>query len=102
TGTKLNDRIESQALIRAFGSSAERLMISATKGVTGHLLGASGSVEFAYTVLALRHQFIPPTATLENADPQCPLDYTPRRGHPAEFGRALSLSFGFGGPIGAL
>jgi 3-oxoacyl-[acyl-carrier-protein] synthase II len=102
TGTRLNDWIETQALIKAFGSHAKDLMISATKARTGHLLGASGSVEFILTALALTHQFIPPTATLETPDPECPLDYTPRQGHGASFDHALSLSFGFGGPIGAL
>ena len=102
TATRLNDRIETQALQKAFGDSAERLMISATKSSTGHLLGASGSIEFIYTVLALRHRYVPPTAALEATDPECPLDYTPRQGHAAEFFHALSLSFGFGGPIGAL
>ena len=77
-------------------------MISATKASTGHLLGASGSVEFVLTVLALTQQFIPPTATLEESDPECPLDYTAGKGHAALFDHALSLSFGFGGPIAAL
>ena len=102
TGTQLNDWIETQALLKAFGSHADQLMISATKASTGHLLGASGSVEFILTVMALSHQFIPPTATLETPDSECPLDYTPRVGHAATFDHALSLSFGFGGPIGAL
>ncbi len=102
TATRLNDWIETQALLKSFGKDAAKLMISATKASTGHLLGASGSVEFIFTVLALRHQFIPPTATLEEADPECPLDYTPRVGHRASLDHALSLSFGFGGPIGAL
>jgi 3-oxoacyl-[acyl-carrier-protein] synthase II len=102
TATRLNDWIETQALLKAFGSHADKLMISATKASTGHLLGASGSVEFILTVMALMQQFIPPTATLEEPDPECPLDYTPRHGHPATFDHALSLSFGFGGPIGAL
>lgn len=102
TGTRLNDWIETQALIKAFGSRAERLMISATKASTGHLLGASGSVEFIFSVLALMRQYIPPTATFEVADPDCPLDYTPKTGHSAAVRHALSLSFGFGGPIGAL
>jgi 3-oxoacyl-[acyl-carrier-protein] synthase II len=102
TATRLNDWIETQALLKAFGPRAERLMISATKASTGHLLGASGSVELIFTVLALRHQFVPPTATLEQPDPECPLDYTPRNGRAAAFEHALSLSFGFGGPIGAL
>jgi len=102
TGTRLNDWIETQALIKTFGSHADRLMISATKASTGHLLGASGSVEFIFSVLALKHQYIPPTATLEVSDPDCRLDYTPKTGHPAAVRHALSLSFGFGGPIGAL
>ncbi len=102
TATRLNDWIETQALLHAFGPRSGELMVSATKASTGHLLGASGSVEFIFTVLALRHQFIPPTATLEDADPECPLDYTPQKGHSASFQHALSLSFGFGGPIGAL
>jgi len=102
TGTRLNDRIETQALQKAFGAHAGRLMISATKASTGHLLGAAGSVEFILAALALRHQFIPPTLTLQEPDPQCPLDYTPLKGHGAAFEHALSLSFGFGGSIGAL
>lgn len=102
TATRLNDWIETQALQKAFGNHAKQLMISATKGSTGHLLGASGSVEFIFTLLALRHQFIPPTATLESADPECSLDYTPRLGHSADFRHAMSLSFGFGGPIAVL
>jgi 3-oxoacyl-[acyl-carrier-protein] synthase II len=102
TGTRLNDWIETQALLKAFGPHAQHLMISATKASTGHLLGASGSVEFILTVLALERQFVPPTATLEESDPECALDYTPKKGHAATFQNALSLSFGFGGPIGAL
>jgi 3-oxoacyl-[acyl-carrier-protein] synthase II len=102
TATRLNDWIETQALLKAFGSHAGNLMISATKASTGHLLGASGAVEFIFTVLALLRQYVPPTATLSEADVECPLDYTPLKGHPASFEHALSLSFGFGGPIGAL
>jgi 3-oxoacyl-[acyl-carrier-protein] synthase II len=102
TATRLNDWIETQALMKAFGSQAPRLMISATKASTGHLLGAAGSVGFVLSLLALKNQFIPPTATLQEADPECPLDYTPGHGRPAPFHHALALSFGFGGPIGAL
>ncbi len=102
TATKHNDWIETQALMKSFGRHAEKLMISATKASTGHLLGASGAVELIFAILALKHQFVPPTATLEESDPECPLDYTPRYGHRAMFEHALSLSFGFGGPIGAL
>jgi 3-oxoacyl-[acyl-carrier-protein] synthase II len=102
TGTRLNDKIETQALQKSFGRHAQRLMISGTKASTGHLLGASGSVEFILALLALRRQFVPPTATLREADPECPLDYTPGEGHAAAFDHALSLSFGFGGSIGVL
>ena len=102
TATRHNDWIETQALLKAFGPQAQNLMVSATKAATGHLLGAAGSVEFILTALALHHQWIPPTESLETPDPECPLDYTPRHGHAASFDHALSLSFGFGGPIGAL
>lgn len=102
TATRHNDWIETQALLKSFGDHAANLMISATKASTGHLLGASGAVELIFTVLALRHQFVPPTATLETPDPECPLDYTPRVGHAATFDHAVSLSFGFGGPIGSI
>jgi 3-oxoacyl-[acyl-carrier-protein] synthase II len=102
TGTRLNDWIETQALIKAFGPKADRLMISATKASTGHLLGASGSIEFIFTLLALRNQFVPPTRTLQTPDPECSLDYTAKTGHTAKIRHGLSLSFGFGGPIGVL
>ena len=102
TATRLNDWIETQALMKAFGPHAGQLMISATKASTGHMLGAAGSAGFIFTVLALKDQFIPPTATLEESDPECPLDYTPGRGHAAGFEHAMALSFGFGGAIGAL
>lgn len=102
TATRLNDWIETQALLKVFGSCADQLMISATKSSTGHLLGAAGSVELVLAVRSLQEQFIPPTQNLETPDPECPLNYTPHTGHPARFEHALSLSFGFGGPIGAL
>jgi 3-oxoacyl-(acyl-carrier-protein) synthase len=102
TATRHNDWIETQALLKTFGSHAKDLMISATKASTGHLLGASGAVELIFAIQALKAQFIPPTATLREPDKDCPLDYTPRQGHAASFEHALSLSFGFGGPIGAI
>jgi 3-oxoacyl-[acyl-carrier-protein] synthase II len=102
TATRLNDWIETQALLKAFGPHASALMISGTKSATGHLLGAAGSVELVLSVLALQNQFVPPTQQLDQPDPECPLDYTPRQGHAATIDHALSLSFGFGGPIGAL
>jgi len=102
TATRLNDALETQALHKAFGSHAPRLKISATKSTTGHLLGAAGSVEFVFTLLALLHGQVPPTAHLTTRDPACDLDYTPEKMQRATFDHALSVSFGFGGPIGAL
>jgi 3-oxoacyl-[acyl-carrier-protein] synthase II len=102
TATRLNDWLETQVLLKTFGPHAPHLQISATKASTGHLLGASASVEFILTVMALLHQYVPPTATLEVPDPECPLDYTPGHGHVASLDHALSLSYGFGGSIAAL
>ncbi len=102
TATKRNDWIETQALMNVFGKRSDQLMISATKSATGHLLGAAGSIELVLTIRALQEQFVPPTLHLQDPDPRCPLDYTPRTGHAADLEHALSLSFGFGGPIGAL
>jgi len=102
TATRLNDALETQALHKAFGSHAARLKISATKSTTGHLLGAAGSVEFILTALALRDQQVPPTAHLTTQDAACDLDYTREHAQPLVFEHAVSLSFGFGGPIGAL
>ena len=102
TATRLNDALETQALHKAFGAQAPRLKISATKSTTGHLLGAAGSVEFILSVLALRDQRVPPTAHLTARDTLCDLDYTVGQCQPLTFEHAVSLSFGFGGPIGAL
>ena len=102
TGTLPNDAAETRAVKAAFGKFAARVAASSTKGSTGHLLGASGSVELGLACLALRDGFIPPTAGLEEPDPECDLDYTPGRGKARDLSSALSLSFGFGGPIGAV
>lgn len=97
TSTPLNDKLESQAIRASLGSHAERLSISSTKGVTGHCLGAAGGIEAVYTVLAIRHGLIPPTANLTTPDPECPLDYTPLAPKEREIDVALSNSSGFGG-----
>lgn len=102
TGTKINDLIETKAIKKVFGKSAYKLSLSSTKGATGHLLGASGSVEAAITSFAICDQFVPPTANLEIPDPECDLDYTPKKGKNKKIEIALSLSFGFGGTIGAV
>ena len=102
TSTKQGDVAETRALHAVFGVHARRLAVSATKSMTGHLLGAAGAVEAIYTVLALREQVLPPTINLEEPDPECDLDYVAGRARPARLSRALSNSFGFGGTNAAL
>ena len=102
TSTQPNDRIETAAVKRVFGEHAYKLAISSTKSMTGHLLGAAGGLEAGITVLAIKNQTIPPTINLENADPECDLDYVPHEPREAKIGYALSNSFGFGGTNAAL
>lgn len=96
TSTPVNDAMETKAIKMAFGEHARKVLISSTKSMTGHLLGAAGAVETAYTALALYHQIIPPTINLENPDPECDLDYVPNQARQAEIKVAISNSFGFG------
>jgi 3-oxoacyl-[acyl-carrier-protein] synthase II len=102
TSTPHNDRIETVAIKRCFGDHAERLVISSTKSMTGHLLGAAGGLEAGITVLALHRQMVPPTINLDNPDPDCDLDYVPHTPRECRMTYALSNSFGFGGTNGAL
>lgn len=102
TGTRFNDVSETRAIKRALGRQAYEVPMSSTKASTGHLLGAAGSVELAFALLAKRDGFIPPTLNLEDPDPDCDLHYTPRVGHRHPIQTAMSLSFGFGGPVGAV
>jgi 3-oxoacyl-[acyl-carrier-protein] synthase II len=102
TGTPYNDQAETCAVKRVFGEHAKRLAISSTKSMTGHLLGAAGAIESAYTVLALSRGVLPPTINLEEPDPECDLDYVPQRSRPGRVEAALSNSFGFGGTNVAL
>ncbi len=102
TGTKMNDLIETKAIKTVFGEGAYDLSLSSTKAATGHLLGASGSVEAAITALSIDDDFVPPTLHLEEKDSTCDLDYTPLHGQKKTVDVALSLSFGFGGHIGAI
>ena len=102
TSTPPNDRIETKAVKTVFGEHAYKVAMSSTKSMTGHLLGAAGGLEAGITALAIKNQTIPPTINLENADPECDLDYVPDGPREAEIGYALSNSFGFGGTNAAL
>ena len=97
TSTPLGDIAECIAVKRAFGEHARRLVVSSTKSMTGHLLGAAGGIEAVFTALAIRDQVAPPTANLVNQDPQCDLDFAPLVKRPMTIRGALSNSFGFGG-----
>ena len=102
TSTPLNDKVETLAIKKLFGEHAYKIPISSTKSMTGHLLGAAGGVEAAYTALAIKHQIIPPTINYEFPDPECDLDYVPNKPRRAEIIYALTNSFGFGGTNGSL
>lgn len=97
TSTKLGDASETAAIKSVFGPHAYRLGVSSTKSMTGHLLGAAGATEAAFTALALHHQILPPTANLEEPDPDCDLDYVPGKARPVVLNVALTNSNGFGG-----
>jgi 3-oxoacyl-[acyl-carrier-protein] synthase II len=102
TSTPYNDKLETLAIKRLFGEHARTVAISSTKSMTGHLLGAAGGLEAGITVLAIRHQMIPPTINYETPDPECDLDYVPNVKRARKIEYALSNSFGFGGTNGAL
>jgi 3-oxoacyl-[acyl-carrier-protein] synthase II len=97
TSTKQGDVAETRAVHEVFGAHAKALAISSTKSMTGHLLGAAGGVEGAYSVLAIARGVLPPTINLDEPDPACDLDYVPNRPREARLDVALSNSFGFGG-----
>jgi 3-oxoacyl-[acyl-carrier-protein] synthase II len=97
TSTPLNDLSETIAIKKVFLEHAYRIPISATKSMTGHLLGAAGSTEAIFSILTQRDGIIPPTINLENPDPQCDLDYVPNESREVDVNIAMSNSFGFGG-----
>src|ERR1700738_667737 len=97
TGPPLTDKFETDAIHRVFGKHADRLAVSSTKSMTGHMMGASGAVEAVVCALTIRDQVIAPTINLQTPDPECDLDYVPGQARRAEVGVALSNSFGLGG-----
>jgi 3-oxoacyl-[acyl-carrier-protein] synthase II len=102
TSTPFNDRAETMAIKKVFGDHAKKLVVSSTKSMTGHLLGAAGGLEGAILALAIHNQMAPPTINLDYPDAECDLDYVPHRSRKMEIRYALSNSFGFGGTNGAL
>lgn len=97
TSTKLNDKIETLAIKKAFGAHAKKVMVSSTKSMTGHMLGAAGGVEFIACCLVLRDSIIPPTINYEFPDPDCDLDYVPNVARKSTIEVCISNSLGFGG-----
>jgi 3-oxoacyl-[acyl-carrier-protein] synthase II len=97
TSTPLNDLTETLAIKTVFGDHARKVPISATKSMTGHLLGAAGSTEAIFTILAIRDGIMPPTINYEEPDPQCDLDYVPNVARRKPLNIAMSNAFGFGG-----
>jgi len=102
TSTLLNDRIETRAIRTTFGPHADRLAISSTKSMMGHLMGAAGAVEAIVCLKSLETGWVPPTVNYEYPDPECDLDYVPNQARRLEPQVALSNSFGFGGHNGCL
>ena len=97
TSTPLNDKYETIAMKRMYGDHAYNLAISSTKSMTGHLLGAAGAIEAAFTVLAIKNDIVPPTINIENPDPECDLNYIPNTAKKQPVNVAMSNSLGFGG-----
>jgi 3-oxoacyl-(acyl-carrier-protein) synthase len=97
TSTQLNDASETAAIKTVFGDHARSMMVSSTKSMVGHLLGAAAAVELVFCVLALRDDIIPPTINQETPDPACDLDYVANKSRREKIDVALSNSFGFGG-----
>ncbi|MGL5101914.1 MAG: beta-ketoacyl-ACP synthase II [Plesiomonas sp.] len=102
TSTPAGDIAETRAVKSVFGDFSKQVMVSSTKSMTGHLLGAAGSVEAIFTVMSLKDQAIAPTINLDNPDDECDLDYVPHEARQAHIEYALCNSFGFGGTNGSL
>ncbi|MCK9487267.1 MAG: beta-ketoacyl-ACP synthase II [Dehalococcoidia bacterium] len=102
TGTALNDRVETRAIRDIFGEHADELMVSSTKSMHGHMMGAAGAVEAAIAVLTCYHGLVPPTINYETPDPDCDLDYVPNQARRADVRAAMSTSVGLGGHNSAI
>jgi 3-oxoacyl-[acyl-carrier-protein] synthase II len=102
TSTPLGDVAETKAVKLTLGGHAGKVMVSSTKSMTGHLLGAAGGVEAVFSALAVARQAVPPTINLIEAGPECDLDYVPNTARQAKIDVALSNSFGFGGTNGTV
>jgi nodulation protein E len=97
TGTQANDVTETRAIRQVFGAHADSLVVSSTKSMHGHALGAAGALEAVATLMAIHEQLIPPTANFSTPDPECDLDCVPNEARKASIEFALSNSFAFGG-----
>jgi 3-oxoacyl-[acyl-carrier-protein] synthase II len=102
SSTPLNDKVETKVIKEVFGEHAYKVPISSIKSMTGHCLGAAGSIEMVASVLTIKNQFIPPTINHEFPDPECDLDYVPNRGRKALVKTILTNSYGFGGKNSAI
>jgi len=102
TSTPAGDRIEVEAVQKAFGAHADKLAMSSTKSMTGHLLGAAGGAEAVFSLLAIRDRVAPPTINYDEPDPDCQLDFVPNEARAMDMDVVLSNSFGFGGTNGSL
>ncbi len=102
TSTPYNDKFETAAIRKVFGQYADKLMVSSTKSMTGHMLGAAGAIEAAVCAKTIQTGIVPPTINYEHPDPDCDLDYVPNKAREAEVNVAISTNLGFGGHNGAL
>ena len=102
TGTQLNDATETRAIRKCFGSHADNLAVSSTKSMHGHLVGAAGALELIISTMAVVRQCAPPTAHLDDPDPECDLDYVPNEGRDMRIRAAMTNSFAVGGTAGVL